>query len=216
MIYALSEIKKVYGGGTVKKIKSAVLEMIVSESCDLFLDRSVESVTVNDVAEKSGVGVATIYRYFSTKQNLLEKCAVKLQKEVYENYFRLTGRTGAEKLSGFYSGYIKVFDEHREFYKFISEFDAFVIAEGGVLEEYSAGADLFKREYLSAYEEGLRDKSVRKNEDIETFYYATTHALLELCKKLAVNGKVVKQDDIIEKEKEIRTIVNAVIRSLID
>lgn len=199
----------------MKKIKEKILDVIVEDALSLFLEKSISDTTIKDVALKSGVGEATIYRYFSTKLNILEKCAVKLQTEVYEKYFRLTGKTGAEKLKDFYSGYLKIFREHREFYRFISELDAFVIAEQGNLAEYSKGVDLFKKEYLIAYKEGIADGSVRENDDAETYYYATTHALLELCKKLAQNGKVVKQDDVIEKEKEINAIVNAIIYSLI-
>ena len=198
----------------MNKIKEKTLEIIVNDALELFLKNSIASVRIKDVANASGIGEATVYRYFSTKLNILEKCAVNLQNRVYEEYFRLVGKTGHEKVSAFYSGYHKIFIDHPEFYRFIRELDAFVIDSGGSLEEYSKGVDLFKNEFLTAYGEGLNDGSIRKTTDIETFYYSTTHALLELCKKLALNGKVVKQDEKIKKDNEIQTLSSIILSAL--
>ena len=82
----------------MNKIRQAVLDVIINDACDLFLNSSVNDVTIADIAEKSEVGVATVYRYFSTKKNILEQCAIRLQSEVYEDYFKLTGKNGYEKI----------------------------------------------------------------------------------------------------------------------
>ena len=136
----------------MKRIKQTVLDLIVADACDLFLSRSIESVTVRDVADKSGVGVATVYRYFSTKKRIVEKCALRLQKQVFEGYFKLSGANGYERLEKFYRGYLEIFKEHPKFYKFINEFDAYMIEEGAsASEEYSDGLDLFSEEFFLLY-----------------------------------------------------------------
>ena len=191
----------------MNRIKQAAIDSVINDACELFLSRSISETTIKDVAVKAGVGEATVYRYFGSKQNLVARCALKLQKDVFENYFKLTGDSGFERLKKFYESYPDIFKKHPEFYKFIHEFDAFTLNCAPDLKEYSEGLDLFKEEFFAAYRLGLTDKSVKSLSDTETFYYATTHALLELCKKLSANVNIVKQDETVEKEAEIRTLV---------
>lgn len=199
----------------MKKIKETALDRIINDACELFLSRSVNDVTIADIAEKSEVGVATVYRYFSTKKNILEKCAIKLQTRVYEEYFKLTGKTGYEKIKKFYFGYLEVFKAHPEFYGFINGFDAFMTVENGTeLEEYSKGLDVFWEEFNKTYVEGLSDGSIKRVDDISVFYYATTHAMLELCKKLSANARIVKQDESVKKDEEIRALAEIVLSAL--
>ena len=199
----------------MNKIKQAVLDVIINDACDLFLSRSVNDVTIADIAEKSEVGVATVYRYFFTKKNILEKCAIRLQSKVYEDYFKLTGENGYEKIKKFYYGYLEVFKEHPEFYRFINDFDAFMTIENNLeLEEYSKGLDLFWEEFNRTYQEGLKDGSIKNVEDIRTFYYSTTHAMLELCKKLSGNVRIVQQDNYIKSDDEIFILADIILSAL--
>ena len=199
----------------MNKIKKTVLDSIINDALELFLSRSVNEVTISDIAEKSEVGVATVYRYFSTKKNILEKCAIKLQSEVYEDYFKLTGETGFEKIKKFYFGYLEVFNNHPEFYKFINEFDSFMTIENDAkLQEYSKGIDLFLDEFNKTYREGVKDGSIKEIEGILTFYYSTTHAMLELCKKLSANVCIVEQDRHIKSEDEIRVLAEILLSAL--
>ena len=199
----------------MNKIRQKVLDVIIDDACELFLKSSVNDVTISDIAAKSEVGVATVYRYFSTKKNILEKCATKLQSEVYEGYFKLTGKNGYEKIEKFYYGYSEVFKSHPEFYRFINDFDAFMTMENDLqLEEYSKGLDLFWEEFNSTYREGINDGSIKPVKNVRTFYYATTHAMLELCKKLSENIRIVKQDEFIKSDEEILVLADVILSAL--
>ena len=65
--------------------------------------------------------------------------------------------------------------------------------------------------FLSAYAEGLKDGSVRKIEDPETFYYGTGHAMLELCKKLSIGEKIVRQDETTDAVAEISGLKDVIL-----
>lgn len=192
-------------------LKDAKIKYIIDRATELFLQRSVGEVTVKDISDAVGVGEATVYRYFGKKQNIVIKSALNLQNEVYQRFFKLKGSCGYDKLKAFYDGYLQVFLAHAEYYRFISGFDAFMISERNLeLEEYSEGLDIFIKEYLAAYREGLNDGSIREIEDVETFYYATAHSVLELCKKLA-GTDIVKQDAQIAKETEIKRLIDIIL-----
>ncbi len=189
---------------------------IVSEAIGLFFEKSISEIKIKDVAEKSGVGEATFYRYFSNRATLIVACATRLQESVGQSYFATPSEgTGFEKLTSFYSAFSRAFAEHPEYYRFLSEFDAYCISqEVKGLDEYSENMDVFKDAYISFYEEGLKDGTVKKVEDVETFYYASTHALLSLCKKLASEGNIVKQDALINKKAEIACLISVILSAL--
>ena len=192
---------------TLQELKQ---NFIIDIATKLFFERSISSVTIKDIAVEAGVGEMTVYRYFGKKQNIVLAVAMKLQREV-ASYFDLSkGKTGFEKLSIFYNSYLKVFMSSPAHYRFINEFDAYMLEfnDNAELENYESSIDEFKNVYISAYEEGLKDQTVRSIDNIKLFYYTTTHSLLELCKKLSLNTGLLTQDKKSVKYQEIETLIS--------
>jgi len=196
-------------------IKDAKRNFVIDEAVKLFLEKSVSSVTIKDIAKASGLGEATIYRYFSGRDELVVACALKLQSEVEKRFFDLSETSsGYSRIEKFYNAYGETFRDEPQLYRFLSEFDAYCISEGiDCLEEYADNIDRFKEAYLLAYTEGTLEGSVRPVGDVELFYYSTTHALLSLCKKLAVEG-MIRQDRTTDKAKEIVVLTSLILSSL--
>ena len=189
---------------------------IVTEATRLFFERSIYDVKIREVAAKSGVGEATFYRYFTNRASLIVACATLLQETVGAEYFHFEeGGTGFDKLSAFYAAFLKAFKEHIEYYRFLSEFDAYCIAEEVKgLDQYSEKLDVFKSFFIAAYEQGLKDGTVKAVKDVDLFYYSTTHALLSLCKKLASQGNIVKQDELVNKKAEVTLLRDLILSAL--
>ena len=196
-------------------LKDAKVNFLVDIATDLFMCRSIQEVTIRDIAISAQVGEATIYRYFGKKQELVVQSAMKLQSIVSSGYFKLDDKlNGYQKLEAFYLSYLNIFDQHRNFYKFLSEFDAYMSTENkDVLNPYEEAVDQYKSAFMKAYEQGLKDGSVKEQENIDLFYFSTTHAILELCKKLALKA-VLNQDLVIEKLGEVRCFISIVLSSL--
>lgn len=191
-------------------------DFVADSAIKLFLEKSISGVTIRDVASASGVGEATVYRYFSTRANLIVACAVKLQSEVGTVFLSAEkDETGYEKIARFYGAYCEMFHTHPELYCFLSEFDAFCLSEGATdLEEYQENFDRFRESFFAAYQAGIADGSLREIKEPETFYYATTHAMLSLCKKLATEARIVRQDDAIDPIAEIRTLTELILSAI--
>ena len=198
-----------------KDLKTA---FIVEVANRLFLQRGIRDVTIKDIANEAEIGEATIYRHFSKKQNIVLASALSLKEKVFQGYFDLSkGVTGFEKLSIFYNSYLNIFHHSPEYFYFINEFDAYMCMEENVsLEEYEKEVDSFKTPYLEAYQLGLKDKTIRKVDSIETFYLSSTHALLELCKKMSANRVLLKQDRNNQKANEIECLIKIILNSLRD
>ena len=197
-------------------VMDAKRNYVVDTATNLVLSRPLSRVTVRDVAQEAGVGEATVYRYFSTKTSLIVACALKLQGEVSQYFLRESKPVdGYAKLVKFYASYVDLFAFRPELYRFLYEFDAYCVEQRVKgLDEYSDNLDVFRDAYLAAYREGVEDGSVRKIQNPELFYYTTTHAVLSLAKKLAVEGGIVRQDQLTDQIGEIRTLNETFLYSL--
>ena len=197
-------------------LKDVKKNFLIDIATDLFICRSIQEVTIKDIAISAQVGEATIYRYFGKKQTLVVESAMKLQKEVDAESFKLDeGKNGFEKLKIFYLSYLQIFDSHPEFFKFINEFDAYMAGEQvDELDTYESVVGQYKTAFMHAYEQGIKDGSVKAQNNVEMFYYSTTHALLELCKKLSIKGAVLSQDNVIEKRAQIQCLVDIILSAL--
>lgn len=193
-------------------IKEAKIKFIVDVATKLFLERGIFAVTMRDIAKEAELGEATLYRYFSRKQNLVVAAAMKLENEVFRQYFSLVGQNGFEKLQSFYFAYLKVFEKHAEYYKFVSEFDFYVASVDVDLSGYEKSLFPYYEQYLSAYESGVADGTVKKVADVEVYYLTTTHALISLCKKLTVSGDILSQDKY--GAEEVATLVGIILSDL--
>ena len=197
-------------------LKDAKLNFLIDIATDLFMCRSVQEVTIKDIAVSAQVGEATIYRYFGSKQNIVIHSAMKLQGVVSNDFFKLdTGKNGYDKLAIFYQSYFDIFNKYPNFYKFLDEFDAYISVDNAdATNPYETAIDQYKAFFMQAYDLGIKDGSIKKQEDIEMFYFSTTHALLELCKKLANQKVVISQDKTIGRKEEIQYLIDIILKSL--
>ena len=151
----------------------------------------------------------------SKKQNIVMQASVKLSKSVVETYFNLnTDTSGFIQLTSFYKAYEDIFSNHPDYFKFINELDAYIITENvSDKSEYETNINVYKEIFENAYKKGLSDNSVRKIEDISTFYYSTTHALLNLCKFLSTKQAIEQSKDV-KSSDEIKTLISIILAAL--
>lgn len=197
-------------------LKTLKRNFLVSVATKLFMENGITKVTVKDIAQAAEVGEATIYRYFAKKQNIVLASILSLQTEVQEKYFNLVkGNTGFEMLEIFYNSYLNVFKEKIEYFYFIKEFDSYLSNdEDFPTEEYEKELANFQTQYMEAYELGLEDGSIKKLSNPTVFYFSTTHAMLELCKKLSMKQALLTQDKSSRKIKEIECLIEVILNSV--
>ena len=84
----------------------------------LFAERTIEKVSVNDIASATGIGVATIFRYFGTKLSLcVELGALKwnqFAKEIRRNYEEqnCVKKTAYGEFCFFIDSYLLLYKKH--------------------------------------------------------------------------------------------------------
>lgn len=189
---------------------------IVETAKKLFLQSSISEITIKDISSVSGIGEATIYRYFETKENLAIAVSLSIQQEILKVPHEVQTETGLEQIEDFFNLFRNIFVEHKNYFKFIAEFDTLYLntIKNKDNKEYSLSLDLFYEIFKKSYHLGLKDKSIKKVENIDLFYYTSTHSLLELCKKLASSDSGLKQDMEVSKVSEIEYLISLFISVL--
>lgn len=160
----------------------------------VFAERGIEAVSMQEVAEASGLGVATLYRYFSTKTVFVLAIGAKKWEEFFEvveaEYARRGGElmNAAEELDFYLSMYILLYREYRDILRFNQNFNGYILHEHVAPEQlagYLEAVGPFTRKFHRLYEKGLRDGTIRTDESEQTMFNATMHIMLAVCGRFA-------------------------------
>lgn len=188
-------------------------EYIIESAKKLFLNKSISEITIKDISAVSDLGEATIYRYFTNKENLVVAVSISIQQDILSVPFTQKDKNGLSQINDFFDLFRHIFIEHKNYFKFIAEFDT-IYLNNIKNKEYSSELDVFYDLFMHAYECGLNDKSIKVVKDIKLYYYTCTHSLLELCKKLASTESELKQDQEVNKIDEIEYLISLFISVL--
>lgn len=200
----------------MRKVKESTREKLIEVSKELFLKKAISSVTIQDIAQEANIGEATVYRYFKKKVNLVIAAATSMSEEVTKDYFIFNENdTGFEAIKRFYGIYLYVYEKDINYFKFLNDFDSYLEQESKTPDdEYEESINTYKDVFLKNYSKGLIDNTINKIDDIDTFYYSTTLALLNLCKKVAKEKSILKSDSLYDGKKVIKNLIDIILKSL--
>lgn len=194
-------------------------ERILGASMELFWEKCVEDASMEEVAKRAGAGPVTVYRYFSTK--------IELVIETVELYWERVARKYLEELEDANTGYAqlektldifyKIFQNEKPFLKFLQEFDVFVkkyqISEER-LTDYESGILKLKPYVTDSLERGLADNSLFFTCSVDEMYFSLMHTLLALMEKLAVGGDILSSDQEVEGQKQFQIVTELLLRGI--
>ena len=200
-----------------ESMKMRRLRRAVEVSADMFLKQGFDNVKMSDIADESGVGVATLYRYFGTKTGIVIAAMTHLWNKlndmfsgVFESEVFLKQK-GIKQLEDLMKMFVVLYEAHPRFMKLLSEFDLMIVSEGvpkAMLKEYDRSIINFYCIFEGAYLTGLSDGSVREIPDLRLFYVTFAHALMQMSMKL-INGELLPSDDFSLAKNELELLIEA-------
>lgn len=187
----------------IQGIKNSNIELAIVTAADLYLEKGIEAVKMTDIAEKAQLGVASLYRYFKTKHSLTIKAGIHIWENTLDQLKDIftcpeyAQESGLEQVQRLVCVFRRLVLQHRNFLRFVLEFDAFVIREGIPAEDLKE----YERSILSimpimeeAIKKGRADGTIRHDFDAELYYLTLAHTLMSLCQKLG-KGEIIGSDD---------------------
>ena len=170
------------------------MEEAVQTAAQMLLEQDIDDITMNDIAIKSGIGVASLYRYFGNKPAVVIRAGCLLWgqvKSLFDGVFECDyykSKSGIDQIRELMKVFKVLYSSHKDFLRFIDSFDRFVIREKiapGELSEYEKSVMDFFPLFEDAFRNGCEDGTADPDADFKTLYTTVTHALMLMSEKFA-------------------------------
>ena len=187
------------------ELKSSRINRILESSFTLFSEKGIDTITMNDIASMAEIGVASLYRYFATKDEIAIRTAIwawNKQKEVIlpqlqsDHYDSLTGYAQIEKI---FKMFVDLYDKEKTFLRFIYFFDSYINRQKISFErlfDYEGMIALVQDIVANAIEKGLSDGSIASEykDQQNDLYFTMMHSLFSMSQKLSLAGNMLAMD----------------------
>ena len=202
-----------------ESLKSRRFEAAVSASAKLFLERGIDAVKMTDIANETGIGVATLYRYFGTKTRITIAAMTYLWNDMNKMFSGIfesevfMKQKGIKQLSDLMRMTLVFYNAHRDFMKLLGEFDLFLIRENVPKEElegYEKSIINFYPFFEKAYQTGLADGTVREVDNFQLCYLTFAHSLNQLAAKL-MQGELLPSDNFSNASQELSLLIETAV-----
>ena len=173
---------------------AAKRELMLSEGFRLFSEKGISPVSMQQIADACGLGIATLYRYYNTKLALVIAIGTQKWEEygVYAMKMRAEKKAddmnAADEFAFFLDFFSDLYKNHRDLLRFNQEFNNYVKHEGATEEQlkpYISSIYLLGIFFHSVYEKGKRDGTVRTDLPEGKMFAATCHIMLAVAVRFA-------------------------------
>ena len=169
-------------------------EAMLREGFRLFSKKGIEPVTMQEVANACGVGIATLYRYYNAKPLLVVDIATKKWEEFAEfvnleqTRRDVKSMNAAENLEFYLDFYTELYKNHKDMLRFNQNFNNYVMHEGISAEQltpYLQAIGNFAAKFHGIYEKGKKDGTIRTDLSEEKMFASTSHIMLAVAVRYA-------------------------------
>lgn len=140
---------------------------MISAARKLFAEYGFENTTMQNIADEAKVGVATLFRYFPRKEDLIIEVVKEAIEQQVPRFEEITqsNKTGIEKMEDVLTAYIDfISEEYRETTKLLEAFElyiTFVPVEKSMLEEIEKAYGEISHIVAEIVKEGKEDGSIQ-------------------------------------------------------
>lgn len=155
-------------------------ELIMQAAKGLFLQHGIQAVQLQDIAQGAAVGIATLYRYFPNKDELILAVSNSMTQQMVVALREIVNGAGSAymQFEAMLDYYIELSEESaHHFLKFFRAFEQYKTG----MEESEAYADYLaiRRELVSVLlmlvEKGKRDGSLRTDIELDVYIVTAIH-----------------------------------------
>ena len=167
----------------------------LEKSYELFTRKNIESVSMIEIAKACGYGTMTLYRYFSTKPQLVVAVAVWIwgqtirENQAHRPSLDFEGMTAAQIFAFYLDLFIDLYRNHRDLLRFNQFFNIYLQSERidpEVMKPYRAMIEGLKSNFQVIYARAEQDHTVRTDQSEEEMFSATLHLMLAAVTRYAI------------------------------
>ena len=195
-------------------------QKLLEASYDLFSKKNIESVSMEQAAKAAGYGVATMYRYYSSKPKLAVAVAAWKTAQAWEENRRngpnadFSNMTAAGVLEYFLDFFLTLYRNRKDLLRFNQFFNIYVQSEKideATISPYGELIRMLAVRFHIIYEKAALDRTVRTDVPEEEMFRTTLHLMLAAVTRYAV-GLVYRPDNDEAALKELETLKRSLLR----
>ena len=180
--------------GTRKMAKAQRREDFLKAGYSLFSTKGIASVTLQDIADASGHGIATLYRYFETKTGLLIEIADWKWGEFFERNSKRRPRdiseaTAVEMFEFYLDSFLEVYRTDKPLLKFNQFLNIYLRSDGvdeGTKERYRGLMKPISDFIHAVYGKAKEDRTIKTDVSETEMLSVTVHLMLAAVTRYAV------------------------------
>lgn len=197
-------------------------ERLLEAGFRLMSARTIEAVTLQEIADEARIGIATLYRYFKAKPDLVIEIGTNIWKRYYEEvekeYARLNGPAmdAAEELEFFLDCIIELYRSRRDVLRFNRNFDTYVQHErctAAQMRPYNDAVAVFAKKFHTVVRKARADGSLRIPVSEPRLFVNLLYTMLSVAGKYA-EGLVYPPDGERDMTDELEAIKRMILDSL--
>lgn len=200
-------------------------ERIFSSAFELFSKEGIDTIAINDIARNAEIGVASLYRYYTTKDQIAIQTAVWVWQKELETFLPLVSGpdydslNGIDQLKKIFDGFLYLYENEKKFLSFVYFFDSYAVRQSISKEDLSEYESTIKQIQVivsKAIDKGLQDKTIVCPQGIESnqLYFTVMHALFSMVQKLSLSNSLLKMNDDVTAVKQVQLLSTLLINSL--
>ena len=190
-------------------------QRILEKGLEVFAVMGIDKVTMKDVAKAAGIGIASLYRYYSTKLELVLAIGTWAWKQYMAeqatklNEAKEHEKTGAEWVEFYLDAFLDLYRNHQDLLRFNQFFNVYLQSEQiprDKLRHYNALIEKLEERFALAYRAGQGDGTLRGGFSEEEIFSTITHLMLAGVTRYAVG--LVYYNRATDAEKELEALKN--------
>ena len=170
---------------------------ILDKGFELMSQRSIDSVLMQEVADGIGCGIATLYRYYSTKQAFVVAVSSwkwdQFAKEIWDSWEKRgfdQGKSAAVHFELYLDFFLELFRNHSDFLCFNQFFNVYIRSEqidAETLKPYQEMIGRMREHFHNTvYLKAEQDHTIRTDESEEKMFSKTIHIMLAVVTRYSV------------------------------
>lgn len=181
----------------------------------IFSEMSIDKVSMANVANKAGIGIATLYRYYRTKPELVVAVGTHVWSNFIRDYTPIRNddkMTAVEELEFFLDSFLELYKNHKKLLCFNQFFNIYIRNEAvpkKALNSYNEMVDKLAIRFHRIYVKGENDKTLCTEMSEKAMFLSIVHLMLAAVTRYAI-GLVYEKDS--ESYKELILLKNMIMR----
>lgn len=201
-----------------EKTRNLRKQIVINASYKLFLEKKIESASIQEIADEAEIGVASVYRYFTNKGEMAVEAAILSWESVLNPLLEKILSDEDSGIAALMNGYIEIFKKNPDFFRYLEDFDNYISKLENppmAMERYEIMLNRQDEMIGSILQKDVNKGALRSDIDIMAYLNMAGQAVMAMAQKLVNRGNVVSHDEDYDPSVMLKMLVETLYNNII-